>query len=190
MAHKFDVKNKNKLDSAERRKILPPEETLMKLGLDEGDRVADIGCGIGYFSIPAAKIAGSRGYVFAFDISQEMLKETLKRATANNISNLHTILIPENDIIFGEKVSFVLMSNLLHEIDNKLDMLRQARNILRDKGRLAIVEWQKAETKYGPPIDHRIDKNEVVEMLAALGFNCINKFDIGENFYGITAELV
>ncbi len=56
MAHKFNVKDMQKLDSPERRKILPPEETLIKIGLNKNQIFIDIGCGIGYFSIPASKL--------------------------------------------------------------------------------------------------------------------------------------
>lgn len=47
MAHKFDVKNKHKLDIEKRRELLPPEQTLISLHLQEEDIMADIGCGIG-----------------------------------------------------------------------------------------------------------------------------------------------
>jgi len=53
ISHKFSAKNKHKLDNSERRKILPPEITLEKLQLQTGDIVADMGCGIRNFSIPA-----------------------------------------------------------------------------------------------------------------------------------------
>ena len=75
MTHKFDAKNRHKLDNPKRREMLPPEKTLIRLGLKQGDIVADIGCGIGYFTIPAANIVGDSGKVFAMDISPEMLEE-------------------------------------------------------------------------------------------------------------------
>jgi len=62
MANKFDINNKNKLDNPKRRESLPPYDILKTLGLQEGDIFADIGCGIGYFSIPAADIVGSKGH--------------------------------------------------------------------------------------------------------------------------------
>jgi len=48
MAHKFDIHQKKKLDSAERKKLLPPEETLKRFNFSIGDVIADIGCGTGY----------------------------------------------------------------------------------------------------------------------------------------------
>lgn len=75
MTHKFYVKNKYKLDNAKGRELLPPEQTLIRLGLHEGDTMADIGCGIGYFTIPASKIVGDSGKIFAMDLLPEMLEE-------------------------------------------------------------------------------------------------------------------
>ena len=100
MAHKFNVKEMHKLDSFERRKILPPEEILIKAGLKIKDIFLDIGCGIGYFSIPASRIIGIEGKVFALDTSSEMLEELKRRIYKKNIKNI----IP----IFSEPYRFPL----------------------------------------------------------------------------------
>lgn len=54
MTHKFAVSNKDKLDNPKRRALLPPHDVLLKLGLPEGAKMADVGCGIGYFAILSA----------------------------------------------------------------------------------------------------------------------------------------
>lgn len=187
MTHKFNVKNMHKLDNEERRKYLPPDQTLLSLGLKEGDTVADIGCGVGYFSIPAAIIVGDAGKVYALDIHSEMLAETEKRAEVANITNLETILITEDRIGFNGKASFALLSTVLHEIEHKEKMLKEIKAIL-ENGRVVIIEWNNVKGKVGPPIEDRIDKDEVADMLKKIGFSNINIVDIGENFYGITAE--
>ena len=42
MAHKFNPKDLHKLDNPERRRLLPPAETLEGLGLRRNDIIADI----------------------------------------------------------------------------------------------------------------------------------------------------
>lgn len=64
MAEKFNVAQRHKLDNPRRREILPPEETLSSFGLPPGAIMADIGCGIGYFTFPAARLLGPEGKVF------------------------------------------------------------------------------------------------------------------------------
>lgn len=69
--HKFDIKNMNKLDSLERRQDMPPYETLEKFGLSNHGIFLDIGCGIGYFTIPAAEIL-KHGKAIGIDIMDEI----------------------------------------------------------------------------------------------------------------------
>lgn len=70
MVHKFDVKKAGILDDPERNQILNPEIILDKLELTGEMVIADLGCGTGFFSIPASKRVKK---VFALDIQQEML---------------------------------------------------------------------------------------------------------------------
>jgi len=189
MTHKFDAKNKHKLDNEKRRELLPPDETLIKLGLHEGDVMADIGCGIGYFTIPASKIAGDSGNIFALDISPEMLQDVGIKIKNNNISNIEIILTEENDLkLEDNKITFAFISTVLHEAHEKENFLNEIKRIISPKGRIAIVEWQKINSDFGPPIDHRLDKMDLIKVLDTVGFSNISTIDIGENFYGIIAE--
>lgn len=187
--HKFDVKSRNKLDNPKRREMLPPEETLIRLGLHENDVMADIGCGIGYFTIPAAKIVGENGEVFAMDISPEMLGEVEIKVKDNNISNVKTILTEENDFkLENDKITVAFISTVLHEIEDKEKFLVGIKKLLSSKGRIAIVEWEKVKGEFGPPTEERLDKKDLKEILDKLGFSNISTISIGENFYGLIAQ--
>lgn len=188
MAHKFDVKNRHKLDNERRRKMLPPEKTLIRLGLHAGDIMADIGCGIGYFSIPATKIVQGSGKVFALDVLPEMLQEVETKAKENSCFNIETVLTEENNFMLEEgKISFAFICNVLHETENLVEFLTQVKKIISSKGKIAIIDWQKIDTEDGPPLEHRLDELELLKLLKTLGFSNIESVDIGENFYGITA---
>ena len=66
MAHKFKVINKSKLDSPKRREVLPAKEILNTVGIKESNVVADIGCGIGFFTFPLSEAVGDEGIDVAF----------------------------------------------------------------------------------------------------------------------------
>jgi ubiquinone/menaquinone biosynthesis C-methylase UbiE len=60
-------------DESDRRKTMDPERILAMAGLAPGMAFVDIGCGQGYFSIPAAHKAGPKGRVYGIDIDEEAL---------------------------------------------------------------------------------------------------------------------
>lgn len=185
MVHKFNPINKNKLDNEWRRENLPPVETLEKLGLQADDVFADIGCGIGYFTIPAAKMIGNNS-AYALDTSPGMLEEVELRSKAAGINNIKTVKTEELDLLIpDEAVTFALLVNVIHEIVDKNQFLEEISRIIKTGGKLAIIDWEKAETAMGPPIDHRIAKEDVVAMLEEIGFNCQETQSHTENFYGL-----
>lgn len=189
MTHKFDAKNKHKLDNVQRRELLPPDETLIKLGLHKDDIMADIGCGIGYFTIPASKIVGESGKIFAMDILSEMLSDVKVKIKEDSISNIELVLTEENDLkVEDNKVTFAFISLVLHEANEKENFISEIKRIISPEGKIAIVEWEKINSEFGPPIDHRLDKMDLIEILDTLGFSNISTIDIGENFYGIMAQ--
>jgi ubiquinone/menaquinone biosynthesis C-methylase UbiE len=187
--HKFNVKNKHKLDNEERRKLLPPHEILIDMGLKEGNVMADIGCGIGYFTFPASEIVGNSGKIFAMDISLEMLEEIEKKIEENNISNITTILTGENDFkIPAKTITVAFISTVLHEIENKEKFLYEVNRVLLNGGRIGIIEWEKIESEFGPPLEHRLSQEYVQHLLEDIGFRNVNTESIGEYFYAITGE--
>lgn len=188
MAHKFNPAHKNKLDDQWRRENVPPIPTLEKLGLVSGDTVADLGCGIGYFTIPAAEIVNASNKVMALDTSQEMLTEVEKRAILAGVSNVVLVKTEEYNLMLpDESVSFALMVNVLHEIDQKEQFLQEVHRILKPAGRIAILDWEKKQTEVGPPIDHRIGMDEVKTMFAVTGFELITEMHLADVFYGLVA---
>jgi len=183
MAHKFNVKEMHKLDSFERRKILPPEEILIKAGLKIKDIFLDIGCGIGYFSIPASRIIGIEGRVFALDTSSEMLEELKRRIYKKNIKNIIPIFSEPYRFPLDSNVgTFALISNVLHEVEDKISFLEETNRVLIRCGTLCIVEWQKKETERGPPLEDRIDESEIKNLLEKTNYKLTNIHLIGDFF--------
>ncbi|MDP4182259.1 MAG: class I SAM-dependent methyltransferase [Bacillota bacterium] len=188
MIHKFDVNNRHKLDNEKRRMIMPPFETLEKLGFSKGMDIADIGCGIGYFTIPAAEIGGQGSKIYALDLSVEMLDEVDKRAVEHGISNIRTIKVDEYDLkLDNGTVEFALLSNVLHEIEEKGKYISEIHRLLKVGGKLAIVEWNKVKGESGPPVEHRISSEELTELISEGGFETEIKISIGQDYYGIVA---
>ena len=189
MVRKFDPKKMFKLDNSQRRLEIPPFETLELLGLTKGDNVADVGCGIGYFSIPAANIAGDVAIVYALDISQEMRDEVEKKSAELLLSNIKVIKTNEYDLKLDDfSVDFIIMCNVLHEVEDKDKMMDEITRILKNGGRFSMIEWEKIKGITGPSVEERIPFEDIAGILFKKGYCDINKHLISENFYGVTAR--
>lgn len=163
---------------------MPPEATLMELGLSKSDSIADIGCGIGYFTIPASKI--TQKTVYGLDTSQEMLDYL---AANNSSENIQLIKTDAYDFkIADTAVDFALIANVFHEIADKERFTAEIKRILRTGGRLAVIEFQKKETGMGPDISHRISPGELTDMLGT-EFSIEKVVDISGVFYGAVFAL-
>lgn len=189
MASKFDVSKRSKLDNPQRRSILPPEETLRKLGLAEGEMMADIGCGIGYFTFPAASLIGPKGKVFALDVAPEMLAEVETKKIEAGIDNIEVVKVAEYDLkLASATVTLGFVANVLHEIDDLRKYLTEIGRILNRPGKLIVIEWEKQVSDFGPPEAHRLDKKDLVKDLETGGFVNIETLSLGTEFYAVKAQ--
>ncbi|WBW95593.1 class I SAM-dependent methyltransferase [Oceanirhabdus sp. W0125-5] len=187
--HKFNPINKKKLDNEWRREVFPPKKTLELLGIEKNDTIADIGCGIGYFTIPAAEIVDINNRIYGLDISQEMLDEVEIKAESLGIKNITNVKTDEYDLKLPDNsVSFGLMVNVLHEIEDKERLLKEINRITKENGKLAIIEWKKKETKMGPPVHHRISKDEVIKLCQNNNLNVEKEFEWADSFYGVVVS--
>lgn len=180
MVHKFDVKKAGILDDPERVKILDPATIFEKLDIKAEMVLADLGCGTGFFSIPAARRVKK---VFALDISQEMLDILKEKIKKEKITNIEVILSGESSIPLSDKsVDILFMANVFHELEDKL--LKEVKRVLKMNGRLMIIDWKKMKMDFGPPLQERLDEKEVIDICYGNGIKetSINADEHGNNY--------
>lgn len=177
MPHKFDVRDVEILESPERLQFLNPDVILDKVGLGREMILADLGCGTGYFTIPASRRVKK---VFALDIQQGMLDILRDKIEKQNISNIEAILSEEARIPLPDSsVDILLMGNVFHELEDRDSILKEAKRILSGNGKLAIVDWKKIEMDFGPPVEERLTAEEVISICGDNGFEVLEQSDAG-----------
>jgi len=123
------------------RKFFQDPEKILSSYLKPGDRVIDIGCGMGYFTIPMAKLVQESGKVIAVDMQSKMLSGLRKRADRAGVSeqiDLHQCT--QDQIGITGPVDFVLAFWMVHEIHHLRSFLEQIIQVLKDDGQLLIAE--------------------------------------------------
>lgn len=184
MPTKFDARKKQQLLSEERELALQPEKLLRGLGLKEGDTMADIGCGPGFFTLPAAEIVGEHGVVLAADVQGEMLSAVKSRVTEKGLKNVRVVKTSDTDVpLPADSCDFVLLAFVLHEIDNRASFLHKTGRLLKKKGRLAVIDWQPIVEESGPPLENRIAPDTVAEDAHAAGLQSLDRHDLNDHHY-------
>jgi ubiquinone/menaquinone biosynthesis C-methylase UbiE len=184
MPHRFDSRQRFRLLSEERQAALQPETLLRSLGLKEGMTLADIGCGPGFFTLPAARIVGASGSILAADIEGEMLSTVRSRVLEAELNNVRIVKTNEREIpITPEICDFVLLAFVIHEIESRASFLHRAARLLKPHGRLALLEWEKIEEQVGPPLDERLSPEEVLADATAAGLRSVEQRSLTSDQY-------
>jgi len=125
----------------ERDRWQRPDDVIDSLKLKDGDTVADVGCGVGYFSLKLAPKVAERGSVLAEDILDESLTFLWIRAFLHHQSNIRVIHGDLDDPHLPKGgVDAVLIANSYHEFTKPLAMLHHAFRALRSGGRLVVLD--------------------------------------------------
>lgn len=141
------------LMSEERKQWHNPETILKFAAAKKGMRMADLGSGPGFFTIPMAQVAGQKGLVYAVDSNQNML-DSLKENIAKSKLNPRIIRIVNSDVcntgIPKESVDFVLFANVLHEVADRKAFFQEVKRISKLTAYIVDVDWKKIQTEHGP----------------------------------------
>ena len=184
MPQRFDTRKRLHLLSEERAAALQPEKLLRELGLREGMTIADIGCGPGFFTIPAAQIVGPTGVTLAADIQGEMLSAVRSRALEHGLSNVRIVKTNDRDIpIPPGTCDFALLAFMLHEIEHRASFLHRAARALKPGGRVIALEWDKVEGPVGPPQEDRISPEELMADAQAAGLRMVDERSLAADQY-------
>ena len=128
------------LDNPFRRLIQNPKKIVGEY-IRKGNTVIDMGCGPGYFTIDMAKMVGENGRVIAVDLQEHMLFKVKRKAVKHGVSDRMEFHQCEPDTIgLNRNGDFILAYYMIHEIPNPKGILAELKDMLKNNGKLLIVE--------------------------------------------------
>ena len=133
------------------RRWLQDPEKILSPYITEGMTVLDIGPGMGFFTIPAARMVGNGGKVIAVDVQSRMLKPLVKRAEKAGVADrVVTKLIEPDSIGVSDPIDFCLLFNVVHEVPDAAALFSQIKAILKPRGKVLLVEpgWHVSEQEF------------------------------------------
>ena len=109
--------------------------------LKEGMTVLDFGSGPGFFSVPAAKIVGPSGKIYAVDVQQNMLDMLVKYAEKKGVlGNIVTINNPEHDVGIEMSADVILVIYVAHEVPDREKLFLNLKKRLKPDGIILLSE--------------------------------------------------
>lgn len=126
-----------------RRLTQGPEKILSKY-VKPNMHVMDIGCGMGYFSLPMAGLVGEQGKVICIDLQEKMIESLIRRARAKGLDNrIDSRICSENSLLvqdLEEKVDFVLAFAVVHEVPDQDRLFDEVSRVLKKGGSMLFAE--------------------------------------------------
>jgi ubiquinone/menaquinone biosynthesis C-methylase UbiE len=177
-----------RLLSPERAERVDTFAVLTYSEINDRDTVADIGCGPGYFAIPLAKTLYN-GRLYALDINDEMLEACRQRVAEARMGNVEILKCGEFDFPL-EKGSLdgLFLAFVVQQSPDKPRFLSTVRKFLRRRGWCTVLEWYRKETETGPPLERRVDPQDLRQMAEGSGFRFVTWRDLNGEQYMMTLK--
>jgi ubiquinone/menaquinone biosynthesis C-methylase UbiE len=161
--------------------FLDKDIILQELNILPGQTILDAGCGNGYMCKEFSRILNKTGKVYALDTDREAIDALRRETEGTNIEAMEGD-ITKTTPLEASSIDLIYLSTVFHEFsENQIqDFQKEVKRLLKPRARLAIVEIQKQDTPFGPPLEMRFSPEELRQ---AVTLAPLTKMKVGQYFY-------
>ena len=149
------------LEGPDRDAWQKPDDVMDALRIADGDSVADVGAGAGYFTVRLARRVGRTGMVYSEDVQPQMIESIRNRVVREGLTNVQTVIGVADDPMLPNDIDAILMVEVFTQLANPVTFLRNTGASLKPTGLLGVVEYKRDGFGPGPPMEERATQDEV-----------------------------
>jgi ubiquinone/menaquinone biosynthesis C-methylase UbiE len=163
-----------RMEEPERAQWQKTDEVVAALQLKAGQVACDVGAGPGYFSLRLARAVGDSGRVLAVDVEPRILEVLRKRIESAHARNITPVLSLRDDCFLpAGACDLILIVDTYHHFPDGPGYLRRLSRSLRPGGRMVNIDFHKRDLPVGPPLDHKVSREEFLRDAQAAGLKLI-----------------
>jgi ubiquinone/menaquinone biosynthesis C-methylase UbiE len=168
--------------------LVDAELVLSEMRLQPDTVLLDLACGVGNYALASAPFIGPAGAIHAFDLWPEGIAALQESARARGLEQIRATVadVSKRLPLADGSVDVALLATVLHdlvEVGVAEGALREAARVLRPGGRLVVIEFDKVESRPGPPAAIRLSPEEVETLTAPFGFRPERRIKVGNTLY-------
>jgi len=155
-----------------------PAEIIASLNIHDGDIIADIGSGGGYFTLVLAGKAGKTGRVYAVDVKSKYLDFIRSKAAREGLDNISTVLGEggEMDLPLAG-LNLVFARNVYHHLPAPTDYFSKIKKYLKPGGRVAIIDHKpKRGFNFVALFKHHTPGETIIQEMETAGYSLLMSF--------------
>jgi ubiquinone/menaquinone biosynthesis C-methylase UbiE len=165
------------LEDPQRDSYQKPHEVLRALDLKEGEVIADIGAGSGYFSSRLPRHVGETGRVYAVDVNPDMIIHINRKIRDLGTKNLITVLAaPDDPLLANSSIDRFFICDTWHHIENQAQYLKVLKRMLKPGGQIIMIDFHKRELPVGPPLEMKIAREDLLPQMESADFQLAKEF--------------
>jgi len=158
------------LEDPKRDAYQKPHEVMEALGVKEGEVIADVGAGSGYFTVRLAHHVGKTGRVYAVDVSPDMIRHLHGRVRDMGLLNVSPILAPADDPLLPQPVDRFMIVDVWHHVEDQAGYLAKIKERLEPGGQVIMIDFHKRDLPVGPPPAMKIAREDLIRQMETHGF--------------------
>ncbi len=182
--------NGHRIQGRTTESFIDARDVISRLDLKGDDVFMDAGCGDGHVAMEAYDMMDDTATIYAVDIYEPSIEDFEKDLKKDGITNVIPVQsdITDRIAIDDDFVDMCLMINVFHHfvsMEKTDEAISELKRVIKPEGKIAVIDYKKADTDYGPPFKFKRSPEELEKMFSKHDMKMVKlDTEVGEDLEG------